>query len=71
MVSKFEFKKNLGTQKTIALPNYEFSGDFKELDLKLNSMMILGNNIVPNGTHKATICQVCGKEGQRINIRIT
>ena len=71
-VSQFEFKEHQSNDMSIALPTIEFSGDFQELDEKLNSMMALGTNIIPDGpnkTVKATICKVCGKEDRRCNIK--
>ena len=44
----------------------------QELDAKVNAMMTLGNNMIPNGPNRscrATICQVCGKEDNRSHIR--
>ena len=71
-VSDFNFGDKLLTERTIALPKHEFSGDIQELDEKIETMMTLGTNMIPDGPNKkqrATICQVCGKEGKRWNIR--
>ena len=48
----------------VAIPE-NFSGDFKELDEKVNSMMEKSENLLPNGQRKAHTCKVCGKQGGR------
>ena len=55
----------------VTLSKHEFSGDMKELEAKIKTMMGRGENMVQNGkiTIKAYVCQVCGKEGQRTNIK--
>ena len=40
------------------------SGDVQELDKKVMSMILLGQNMLASGKQKASVCQVCGKEGQ-------
>jgi hypothetical protein len=52
----------------VALPNQTFSGEIQELDEQVTSMLSLGPNVMPDGK-KASICQVCGKEGKRQNIK--
>ena len=55
----------------VALPKKEFSGDLKELDDKIKSLMGRGENIIKKGNQmiKAYVCQVCGKEGLNMNIK--
>ena len=59
------FKKS---DNVIAIPG-RFSGDFKELDEKINSMMEKSENLLPNGQRKAHTCKVCGKEGHGNDIK--
>ena len=57
---------------SLVLPKHEFSGDIKQLDRKIESMMARGENMIrkgPNGMVKAYICQICGKEGRQSNIK--
>ena len=68
IVSEFDYGEQIcTTEMTITQPKEQFSGNMQELDEKLDSMMTLGNNNVHN--RRATICQVCGKEGMRITIK--
>ena len=60
-----ELMKN---ERRIAIPNF-VSGDLKELDEKVKSMMEKTSKQIPNGTHYIYICMVCGKEGQGTAIR--
>ena len=56
----------------VALPKHEFSGDLKDLDKKVNSMMGRSENMVKHNEGKmikAHVCQVCGKEGTLTQIR--
>ena len=54
-------------QRTVALPKDVFSGEMLELDEKLKTMMVLG---IPTGDKKTLYtCQVCGKEGQMMQIK--
>ena len=63
-------------ERRISLPNF-VSGDFKELDEKVKSMMEKGKKMIPNGKQAdgtprhatSRICKVCGKEGALIAIR--
>ena len=55
--------------KTLAVQNESFIGDLLELDEKIKSMMVLGQNMAPCGKKRATVCQVCGKEGYSTQIR--
>ena len=54
-------------ERSVALPKAAFPGEMYELDEKLKTMMIRGN---PTPDRKTDyICQVCGKEGQLMQIR--
>ena len=56
----------------VELSRHYFSGDMKELDEKIDTMVGRGENMVRNGTKqmvKAYVCHVCGKEGVRSQIR--
>ena len=48
---------------TVALPRQEFSGNMKELDEKIGTMMVQGENMMKNGTitRRAYVCKTCGK----------
>ena len=66
----------IDNEQRISLPSF-VSGDFKELDEKVKSMMEKGQAMIPHGKHangtprQATsrICKVCGKEGALSAIR--
>ena len=66
----------INNEQRISLPNF-VSGDFKELDGKVKSLMEKGQTMISsgkqaNGTPKqqtSSICKVCGKEGKWVNIR--
>ena len=66
----------INNEQRISLPNF-VSGDFKELDEKVKSMMVEGQKMIPsgkqaNGTPKqqtSRICKLRGKEGAGIAIR--
>ena len=66
----------IDNEQRISLPNF-VSGDFKELDEKVKSMMEKGQKMIPSGKQangrpqqaKSFICKVCGKEGAGIAIR--
>ena len=51
------------SSKALALVS-QFSGNVEELEEKVNSMMQKSENFVTNGSRKADICKVCGKEGK-------
>ena len=55
--------------RALAVSNISFSGELQDLDEHIKSMMVLGQNMTPDGKKKATACQVCGKEGYRTQIR--
>ena len=56
------------TSKTVAVQNYT-SEDLDDLDEKVRSMMQKTENRISNGTARADMCKVCGKEGQFNNIK--
>ena len=56
----------------MALPKQEFSGDMRELDEQIETMMGQGENLIKHGAKgmiRAFVCKVCGKEGQKCNIK--
>jgi hypothetical protein len=65
-------ENQIPSSTAIALPKKDFSGDLKELDVQIETMIGRGENMVRQGSQrmvKAYVCQVCGKEGQKINIK--
>ena len=63
------FEEDSQEVKTVAVTNNSFSGDLTDLDEKVKSMMIIGQNMTPDGKQKGAACNVCGKEGYRTAIR--
>ena len=64
----------VNTENLVVIPKQEFSGELKDLDKKVQMLMVLGENKIMmnkkiNKRQKAYICQVCGKEGQMMQIR--
>ena len=55
-------------ERSLVIAN-EFSGDMKELDEQIKSLMVVGEKVFPNGQGRAYVCQVCVKEGNRRNMR--
>ena len=55
--------------KSLLIAPILFSGYIQDLNEKVNSMMILGQFPTLDGKQKATVCQVCGLEGYKIQIR--
>ena len=56
----------------VVLPKHKFSGDFKDLDVKVNSMIGRSENMIKSSENhmiKAYVCQVCGKESVGSYIR--
>ena len=55
----------------VALPKHQFAGDMKELDEQIETMMRRGENKIKDGPKmiKAYVCQVCGKESKKCNIK--
>ena len=54
---------------TIVVSNISFTGELHELDESIKTMMALGQNRTPDGKTTATVCQFCGKEGYKTQIR--
>ena len=54
---------------TMVVSNISFSGELHELDEQIKTMMVLGQNRTPDGKTTATVCQFCGKEGYKTQIR--
>ena len=71
-ISQSYSEDHIASSMTVALPKHEFSGEMSELDEKIETMMVRSETMV-RGPHKnmikAYVCQVCGKEGQRTNIK--
>ena len=61
-ISKFD-------DQGIMMPTDYGVTDLGELDEKVKSMMEKGHNTLPNRSEKASVCKVCGKEGQWVAIR--
>ena len=62
----------ISSSTAVALPKHQFSGDMKELDELIETMMRRGENMIrqgPTNMIKAYVCQDCGKEGQRCDIK--
>ena len=55
--------------KTLEVTNPSFMGDLQELDDRIKTMMVIGQNMTQDGKRRATACQVCGKEGYGTQIR--
>ena len=65
--SQSYYEDQITSSMAVALPK-----DMHELDGKIDTMMGRSENVVRHGTKqmiKAYVCQVCGKEGVRNNIR--
>ena len=60
--------QDITPERRMAIPNL-VSGEFKELDEQVKSMMVRSQNTTPNGKEKAKICKMCGKEGYAMAIR--
>ena len=60
----------MNDERRIAIPNF-VSGDLRELDEKVKSMMDKSEHFIQNGKgrERTKICKLCGKEGQGIAIR--
>ena len=60
----------MNVERRMAIPNF-VSGDLKELDEKVKSMMEKSSKLIQSGVKRAYIyqCKVCGKEGAGIAIR--
>ena len=60
-----------GPEMSVAISKQEFSGDINELDETIETMMAKGENLLKSGNSMRTayVCQVCGKEGQRGQVK--
>ena len=52
---------------SVALPNQEFYGEMEELDRKIDTLMGRGEKMI--NMRKSYVCQICGKEGNKTNIK--
>ena len=66
---KLETKKNISSKMQVAIFNETNSADFQDLDEQVNSMMTRSNVNLDSQGQKATVCTICGKEGQKKVIR--
>ena len=70
---QFNFEGHNTSSMAVALPKQHFSGDIKELNEQVETMIIRGENMLCDSNKKPVksfICKVCGKEsGQKINIK--
>jgi len=73
---KVELIQNLTTETetsngAVVATNQMFSGELKALDEQIKSMMTKSPNMITYGNknERASICTVCGKEGQPRNIK--
>ena len=57
----------INNERRISLPSF-VSGDLKELDEKVKSMMSKSQNRISSGLKFANICKVCGKEGLKHHV---
>ena len=55
--------------KTLLASNIFLTGELHELDAKIKTMMVRGQNLTSDGKKTATVCQFCGKEGHTTQIR--
>ena len=71
--AKFNFEDKNTSSMAVALPKQHLSGDIKELNEQIETMISRGENMLCDSNKKLVksfICQVCGKEsGQKINIK--
>ena len=65
--SNYFHQEDYNVEKAVALPNDTISGEMYELDEKLKTLMVLGKPTPDRKTFY--ICQVCGKEGQSMQIK--
>ena len=59
---------NLNNRETLALPKFE-TMSLQEFDEKVKSLMKKSQSKISDGTKRADICKICGKEGQWVTIR--
>ena len=56
----------------VAVPKHEFSGDLKEIDDTVKSLMSKGINMIRMGAKQMSttyVCNICGKEGLKHHIK--
>ena len=71
-ISKTNSEDQIPLSAATALPKYEFSGDMKELDEKIGSLMVRSEHMIKQGAQNKTayVCNVCKKEDTKWNIKI-
>ena len=72
IISQSYYEGQITSKIPVALPKPEFYGDLKDLDEKIATLMIQGENKIRQGPHemiRAYVCQVCGKEDKKSNIK--
>ena len=62
------FSNRIANEQRVAIP-YNTSKELEVLNEQVKSMMEKTQKNTTDGTKKAYICKVCGKEGHNINIR--
>ena len=70
--SKTKFEDQIPSSAAVSPPKIEFSGDMKELDEKVESLMSRGEHMIRLAAKKMTrayACKVCGREGSKRNIK--
>ena len=67
-IASREFTEDESNGTPVAVPSY-FSGNLKELDERVMSMMGKSANKLPTRKGRADVCKVCGKEGERTQIK--
>ena len=67
-LEKEQHSKGAEKNKTIALTTH-FSGDLKELEIKVKSLMEKSENLYAHRNKRADRCKVCGKEGESTTIK--
>ena len=65
----YNVEEDMTEERTVAVSNVTFYGELQYLDERIKSMMIIGENMTPDGKQNVAACQVCGKEGYRTQIR--
>ena len=71
-IPQYYSKDLIKSSMALSLSMNEFSGDMNELDSKIDTMMGRGETMMSNGPNrmsKVYVCQVCGKEATRTNIK--
>ena len=62
-------EENKTEVNTMMVSNISFTGELHELDAMIKTMMLVGQNRTPDGKTTVTVCQLCGKEGYKTQIR--